>query len=110
MEPDMEACEAKCTALGEEKFAAFSFCDGSNCKGSCALYPPPLEQYTRCNGYPGSTCYVRPQKATSEATPTEDGSGPGPKDKLVESFEIDLDLALILKGEGEIRIARAEVL
>ena len=41
----MEACEAKCTALGEGKCAAFSFCDGSNCKGSCALYPPPLKQY-----------------------------------------------------------------
>ena len=128
----MEACEGKCTALGEEKCAAFSFCDGSNCKGSCSLYPPPLEQYTRCNGYPGSTCYVRPQKArsdaelteapshqastiktdeTSEATPTlKDGSGPGPKDKLVESFEIDLDLPPEERWAHVIEAKRVQIL
>eukprot|EP01052_Picozoa_sp_SAG31_P061692 SAG31_NODE_20757_length_566_cov_0.676660_1_plen_121_part_01 len=53
-------CQEKCSAIGAGKCAAFSFCDGSNCRGFCTLYPPPVNQYTKCNGYPGSTCYVRP--------------------------------------------------
>ena len=55
------ACEAKCTALGES-CAAYSFCSEPACVlGSCGLYPGPVSLYTKCNGYPGNTCYVRPK-------------------------------------------------
>lgn len=58
---DRATCEAQCAALGESGCAAYSFCDGSNCNGACSLYPPPVSQYTKCNGYPGNTCFVRPR-------------------------------------------------
>ena len=58
---DRAACEAQCVALGESGCAAYSFCDGANCNGACSLYPPPVSHYTKCNGYPGNTCFVRPR-------------------------------------------------
>ena len=48
-------CEAKCKAEGACQ--AYSFCAGSNCKGSCDLMP--AANYTRQNGYPSVVCMRR---------------------------------------------------
>jgi beta-glucosidase len=64
---DRAACEAICDFLGPGKCAAYSFCDAAACNlGACELYPPPISLYTKCNGYPGNTCYIRPRPKTQE--------------------------------------------
>ena len=75
---NQSACEAKCGALGD-KCAAFSYCDDANCVGSCVLYPPPVSQYMKCNGYPGNTCYMRPRAKTDDDATAMLGLTPLPK-------------------------------
>ena len=37
--------------------AAYDFCSGSNCKGSCDIFP--AANYTRQNSYPSVVCMKR---------------------------------------------------
>jgi len=54
---DAAACEAACVAVPGAACAAYSFCTGSNCQGSCNLLP--TAKYTRQNGYPSVVCRKR---------------------------------------------------
>lgn len=56
----MADCEARCVSTGNS-CVGFAYCDGANCNRSCTLYPGPLGMYDRQNGYPSTTCYLRPQ-------------------------------------------------
>jgi hypothetical protein len=57
--PSVAACEVLCT--NHTSCVGFQYCDHSNCNGACGIFGGSVEQYVKENGYPGVTCYLRPE-------------------------------------------------